>query len=50
MKKEYPVFIHESCKDFDFIFISAGIRGMQIKLKPHDLIKAAKAVVCDILQ
>jgi Cys-tRNA(Pro)/Cys-tRNA(Cys) deacylase len=50
MKKEYPVFIDDSCKNFDFIYISAGVRGMQIKLKPDDLIKAAKADVCDILQ
>lgn len=46
MKKEYPVFIDESCAEFDFIYISAGIRGMQIKLAPEDLILAAKAKSC----
>ena len=29
MKKPYPIFIHETCLDFDFIFVSAGKRGMQ---------------------
>lgn len=50
MKKDYPVFIHESCLEHDFIYISAGIRGMQIKLNPKDLINVSKAVVCRLIQ
>ncbi|MDR1196457.1 MAG: Cys-tRNA(Pro) deacylase [Endomicrobium sp.] len=49
MKKEYPVFIDKSCLDFDFIYISAGIKGMQIKLNPQDLINVSKAKVCDLV-
>jgi len=48
MKKNYPVYIHETCQLFDRIFISAGTRGMQIKLSPEDLILMTGAVVCDI--
>lgn len=48
MKKDYPVFIHESCKNFDFIYISAGVRGMQIKISPADLAAAAGAVFADL--
>lgn len=45
MKKPYPNFIHESCLSFDSIYISAGQRGMQIKLKPKDLIIFSKMTV-----
>lgn len=49
MKKFYPVFIHESCLNFGFIFVSAGKRGIQLKLNPNDLISCTRAVVCDII-
>ena len=38
MKKAYPTFIHESALLYDFIYISAGQRGLQLKLDPRDLI------------
>lgn len=38
MKKAFPTFIHESALLHDHIFISAGIRGMQVKIAPQDLI------------
>ena len=38
MKKKYPTFIHESALLYDYIFISAGARGLQIKIAPADLI------------
>lgn len=49
MKKIYPVFIHESCLAFGFIYVSAGKRGIQLKLSPNDLISCTKAVVCDLV-
>jgi len=39
MKKKFPTFIDESANDFDKIFFSAGIRGMQIELAPQDLVR-----------
>ena len=39
MKKAYPTFIHESALLYDFIFISAGQRGLQIKINPESLIE-----------
>jgi Cys-tRNA(Pro)/Cys-tRNA(Cys) deacylase len=50
MKKNYPVYIHETCQLFDRIFISAGIRGMQISIHPEDLIRVTGAYVCDITE
>ena len=37
MKKKFPTYIHETAKNFDSIFISAGIRGLQLQLSPADL-------------
>lgn len=45
MKKHFPTFIHESCLQFDYIYVSAGQRGLQLKINPEDLIKAVKAEV-----
>lgn len=39
MKKAFPTFIHESALLYDYIYISAGKRGLQIKINPEDLIK-----------
>jgi Cys-tRNA(Pro)/Cys-tRNA(Cys) deacylase len=46
MKKNFPTFIHETALSYPFIFVSAGLRGLQIKLNPHDLIHCCKAEVC----
>ena len=46
MKKHFPTYIHETCMDFPFIFVSAGVRGLQIKLAPQDLINQSKATIC----
>ena len=43
MKKAYPTFIHESALLYDFIYISAGQRGLQLKLDPRDLIEYTSA-------
>ena len=38
MKKPFPTFIHESALLYDSIYISAGIRGLQICIEPQTLI------------
>lgn len=43
MKRTFPTFIDESCLDFDYIFISAGQRGLQLRLSPKDLIAYTQA-------
>lgn len=45
MKKEFPTFIHASCLNFEYIYISAGIRGLQIRLTPKDLITYTRAAL-----
>lgn len=43
MKKPYPTWIHSTCMDFPFIFISAGVRGLQLKIAPQDLVSVTGA-------
>lgn len=50
MKKSYPIYIHETCQLFDQIFISAGQRGLQLKLNPEDLVRITGAFVCDLAE
>ena len=45
MKKPFPTYIHKTCMNFPFIFISAGIRGLQLKLAPQDLINMLRATI-----
>jgi len=49
MKKEYPVFIDETSQLFDEIYISAGMRGMQIKLSVYDLCSILKGKISDLI-
>ncbi|MBR2456544.1 MAG: Cys-tRNA(Pro) deacylase [Bacteroidaceae bacterium] len=50
MKKHFPTFIHESCMDYPYIFVSAGVRGLQVKLSPQDLIRESRASVCCLFE
>jgi Cys-tRNA(Pro)/Cys-tRNA(Cys) deacylase len=49
MKKPYPIYLHSSANDFSYIYISAGQRGLQLKLAPADLIRAVNASVADLV-
>lgn len=50
MKKNFPVYMDQSAFDQEFIYISAGVRGMQFKLAPVDLMIACKANKSEITQ
>ena len=43
-KKEYPVYLDESARQWETIAVSAGKRGEQILLAPMDLVQAVRAV------
>lgn len=49
MKKNYPMYIHQSCQDFEQIYISAGCRGMQVYLRVDDLIHFAHLTIGDLI-
>lgn len=50
MKKHFPTYIHETCMQFPYIYVSAGVRGLQIKLVPADLIRETKAEICHLFE
>ena len=50
MKKRFPTYIHQSCMEHPFIYISAGVRGLQIRVAPSDLIAYCTAQVAQISQ
>ena len=50
MKKHFPTFIHGSCTSYEYIYVSAGVRGLQIKIAPQDLVKAADATLADVIE
>lgn len=49
MKKQYPTYIDETCELFDFIYVSAGVRGLQFKINPQDLIRITQSKVGDLI-
>ena len=50
MKKPLPTFFHSTAKDHDVIYVSAGIRGLQIAISPLELIKFVGATVTDLIK
>ena len=49
MKKPLPTFIHSTCLDHERIYISAGVRGLQIAIAPADLVAYVGATVVDLI-
>ena len=48
MKKPFPIYIDSTATDFDYIYVSAGIRGLQLKLNPKDLITYTHATISEL--
>ena len=48
MKKSFPTFFHSSCLNYDYIYVSAGQRGLQLKINPQQLVDYVRASVADI--
>ncbi len=49
MKKQFPTFIHQTARQYDEIFVSAGKVGFQIELSPLDLAEVAGCGFADIV-
>ena len=50
MKKRFPTYVHSSALEHEAIYISAGVRGLQIRIAPTDLISFVGAEVAEISQ
>ena len=48
MKKRFLTFFHTTALDFDTIYVSAGVRGLQLEIAPSDLIGFVGASVADV--
>ena len=42
MIRKYPVFVEELAQLEDYIYVSAGQRGLQLRLRPDDLVVACE--------
>ena len=49
MKKHFPTYIDSSARNFGDIYVSAGVRGMQVRLSPDDLALMSKAAFADLV-
>lgn len=49
MKKAFPTFFHLTCKDFDHIYVSAGVRGLQLKISAENLVEYVGAEIADLV-
>ena len=49
-KKRLPTLIDDSAQTFDTVFVSAGRRGLEIELKPADLLQLTAASYAPVCQ
>lgn len=50
MKKQFPTFIHETAKELEKIYVSAGKVGFQVELNPGELIALTRSTLADIIE
>ena len=49
-KRDYPVYVDETIELFDVVSISAGIRGLQILIKPADYLRATNGQIAALAE
>ena len=49
MKKQYPTVINQTAGSLEYIHVSGGRLGIQLKLSPEDLKKASNASFADVI-
>lgn len=49
MKRHFPTFIHSSALSFDTIYVSAGVRGLQVHISSKALIDFVQAKVAELI-
>ena len=48
MKKRFPTYFHTTALDHETIYVSAGVRGLQIEIAPAELISFTGAQVAEV--
>ena len=49
MKKHFPTYFHETALLYPQIYVSAGQRGLQIRISPADLIRESRGEIAEIV-
>ena len=42
MKRKFPTFVEELAQLEDYVYISGGLRGVSLRVRPADLVRAAE--------
>ena len=50
MKKKFPTYLEETAELYEEIGVSAGCRGCQVLLDPHDLVDYVNPTLCDLIE
>lgn len=50
MKKPFPTWFHATATDYDYIYVSAGVRGLQLKIEPQALIGYVGAELAELIK
>ena len=48
MKKKFPTYFHSTAVNFETIYVSAGVRGLQVEIAPAALIDFVGGTVADV--
>lgn len=49
MTKKYPTYIEETSQLFEKIYVSSGVRGMQMLISPSDLVSVSEAEYANLI-
>ena len=49
MKKALPTWFHQTLTQYDSVYCSAGQRGLQLRLAPQELLRAAEGTLADLI-
>ena len=50
MKKKFPTYFQQDMKDLELVAVSAGKQGMQMILKPIDLLNIVEGKYVDVIK
>ncbi len=50
MKRKFPTFVEELAQLEDYVYISGGLRGVSLKVRPSDLCLASEGVFASFVQ
>ena len=50
MKRHFPTFVEELAQLEEFVFVSGGLRGVSLKVRPADLVKACSGTFASFVQ